>query len=215
MTSTIKNRIRDLLNADLLGKESDAMLAAGLGDILSVLLDTRNANTTVAATTVGAALVATAQADATTPANVGYTQADQTAIADLANALKVLVNDCVARINQLRVDVLALRSELAAINTAGTVGGATEAGITVTSNVATLAAQPSTLITVNAVAGTATGVKRLVRDVTRSPQTGEVLWDGGLRLTFAVADAVSSCDVIYAKADGSQKASCLEALAPQ
>jgi hypothetical protein len=200
-TTTKTNTVRDNLNSNRLGQAADALGKAPLGDILSVLLDTRNANTTIAATTVGSAVVNTG---VTSPAASTYTQADQTALATCVLAL-------VTQINLLRTDVLALRSELATINTAGTVGGATEASVQVSSNKATLAAAPTTngLITVNGVTGTHTGVKKIIRDSSHTLATGEVYWDGGLNLTFATIDAITVCDVIYAKGDLSQKVSCL------
>lgn len=66
-----------------------------------------------AATGAPAALTAAAvtATDATSPAGVGYVQADQTALADLANSLKVELNAAVA-------DAVALRTELGTLTTA-------------------------------------------------------------------------------------------------
>lgn len=192
MTTTVKTTVRDKLNSNVLGKESDALAKAPLGDLLSVLF---GAPATVPAATA-AAVTAT---DATNPANAAYTQADQTALAALANSLKT-------QLNALITDVAALRTAVSAINK-----HATEVGVTVTTNVATLAALPSTVINVNATAGTTTGVKTLVRDPAHTLVAGEVYWDGKLTLTFAAADAVTACDVVYSKADNSQKISCLMA----
>lgn len=286
MTTTVKkSTIRDLLNSNALGRESDGIGGAPLGDLLSVLLDVANPGVVVGATTIGAALTPsvgavitptvgaaltktvgaavvqgsgpTAQANATTPAGVGYVQADQTALADLANALKVLANLIVtdvtnlttrvnqaivdigavetlinaertdlaatvvvanavraddntsaARVNEARVDILMLRAALAAAQV-GTVGGATETGIVPVSNIATLAANASCIISVRATAAGTTGVKKLVRDPAHILITGDVYWDGKNHLTFAAVDAVTACDVIYATASGSQKVSCL------
>jgi len=243
-TTTSRNTVRDALNSNVLGKESDAAAQAPLGDILSILLDTRNASTTISAVTATGAVTPTATgavtqtatgvtaATAVTPASAAYASPDQSILAALSNANSMAVNACVTdiiaikakldaavvdisamttKLNAAVVDISALRAELAAINTAGTVGGATEASVTVTSHVATLAANPSSVITVNAISGGTTGVKTLVRDPAHTLVTGEVYWDGNLTLTFAAADAVTACDVIYSKADKSQKVSCLMA----
>lgn len=55
-------------------------------------------------------------ADATNPANVGYVQADQTALAALANDLKI-------EVNALVVDVAAVIAELDALQTKLTTAG--------------------------------------------------------------------------------------------
>lgn len=213
-TTTKTNTVRDMFNANTLGLLSDAMLKAPLGDILSVLLDAANPNVVVAATTVGAVAAQTGATVATADAT------DLASAEALANALKTDYNKSitdiatlVARVNQLRVDVLALRAELAA-GLAGTVGGATETGVSVTSNAATLAAAASSIITVRATAGTTQGVKKLIRDPSHTLATGEVFWDGKTGLTFAAVDAVTTIDVVYSKADLSQKASCLLATMP-
>lgn len=66
----------------------------------------------VAALTAPSALTSAqvATANAVTPANAAYTQADQTALANLANDLK-------AKLNALQTDVATLRTELASIVT--------------------------------------------------------------------------------------------------
>ena len=61
-TTTKVNTVRDNLNSNVLGLGADAMAKAPLGDVLSILLDTRNANTTIAATTIGAAVTPTSSA---------------------------------------------------------------------------------------------------------------------------------------------------------
>jgi len=175
------------------------------------------------------ATVATADAANQT---ASYVEADVDSIATLANALKTDYNKTITdvgalrttlaaavtdvatlatRLNQARVDILALRAELAAVVGTGVIGGATETGISVTSNAATLAAAPTRngLITVRATAGTTTGVLKLVRNANHTLATGEVFWDGYKTLHFAAVDAVTTVDVIYAKADLSQKVSCL------
>lgn len=105
----------------------------------------------------------------------------------------------------LRTFVNALKADLAAVRTALiAAGGATEQGVTVTSNVATLAARPSTLITINATAGTTTGVKQLlVGPITGqnaiAPLPGQAVWDGNVKVLFSTADAVTTADFLYTK----------------
>jgi TusA-related sulfurtransferase len=246
-TTTKVSTVRDNLNSTKLGVASDAIVKAPLGDILSILLDTRNANATISAVTATGAITPTATgvttitatgvsaATAVSPASAAYASPDQSLVAALVNSLKTQVNAAVTDLiavkakldaavvdisaiatkqNAAVVDISALRSEMATINIAGTIGGATQTGISVTpgTGVAVALAQAPTtngLITVNATAGTTTGVKTITRNSNRAPQTGEVYWDGGVNLTFAIVDAVTACDVIYAKSDLSQKVSCL------
>jgi len=186
---------------------------------------------TVSGTTVGSAVapssVAVSAATAVSPASAAYASPDQTTLANLANALRTDLNLAVTDIanigtllNQARADILNLRSALAAVTTGGVIGGATETGKSVTSSTgvcAALSQAPTTngLITVNATAGTSTGVKTIMTDPTRLPNPGEVYWDGGVNLTFNIADAVTSCDVIYSKSDLSQSASCLMRSMPE
>lgn len=219
-TTTKVTTVRDKLNSPVLGKQADVADLAPMGDILSILLDAANPSVVVAATTVGAAMTQTSATVATADAanqTASYVEADVDSIATLANALKTdynkMITDMattVARVNALRVDVLALRAELASALT-GTMGGATETGVTVTSHVATLAAAPTDngLISVRATTGTTTGVKTLVRDPNKVLGTGEVFWNGRTGLTFAAIDVVTACDVIYAVGTGTQKVSCL------
>jgi hypothetical protein len=139
---------------------------------------------------------------------------DLIAVKAKLDAAVVDISAIATKQNAAVVDISALRSEMATINTAGTIGGATQTGISVTpgTGVAVALAQAPTtngLITVNATAGTTTGVKTITRNSSRAPVTGEVYWDGGVNLTFAIVDAVTACDVIYAKSDLSQKVSCL------
>jgi hypothetical protein len=156
VTTTKATTVRDLLNSGILGLMSDGSQRAPLGDMLAVLLDVANPAVVVAATTVGAAVVdtaagpivdtavgpvavtaagpvvqtsaPTAQPAATTPANVAYTQVDQTALADLANALEVLLNLVVADITALTTQVNALivddTAAIAQLNAAITDNGA-------------------------------------------------------------------------------------------
>ena len=268
-TTTKVSTVRDNLNSTKTGVADDAGVKAPLGDILSILLDTRNASTTISAVTATGAVTPTATgavtptatgavvitatavsaSNAVSTAAASYVQADQTLLALLGNANKTAISQCVTditnliakvsaatvdisalatklaavavddsalatKLNAAVVDISALRSEMATIHTAGTIGGATQTGISVTpgTGVAVALAQAPTtngLITVNATAGTTTGVKTIIRNSSRAPVTGEVYWDGGVNLTFAIVDAVTACDVIYAKSDLSQKVSCL------
>ena len=200
-TTTKSATVRDNYNTGILGKESDASQKAPLGDMLSVILDVANPSVVVAATTIGGAV---ANTGVTTPANASYTQADQTALANCVLAL-------VVQINLARTDILALRAELASALT-GTMGGATETGVSVSTYIsATMAAAASSLISVRATAGSTTGVLKLVRDPQHTLATGEVFWDGNTGLKFAAVDAITTVDLLYSKADSSQKVSCLMA----
>lgn len=81
---------------------------------------------------------------------------------------------------------------------------ATETGVSVSSSVATLAAQPATLFDINATAGTTTGHKKLRKGpITGSqkitPATGEAVWDGGTKVLFATVDAVTTAAFTYSK----------------
>ena len=201
-TTTKSNTVRDNFNSGILGKAADASQKAPLGDLLAVLLDAANPSVVVAATTVGGAV---ANTGVTSPANASYTQGDQTALATCVLAL-------VVQINLIRTDLLAIRAELASALT-GTMGGATETGVPVTSNAATMAAAASSVISVRATIGITTGVKKLVRDPNHTLATGEVFWDGNTGLKFAAIDAVTACDLIYSKSDLSQNVSCLMAAA--
>lgn len=79
----------------------------------------------------------------------------------------------------------------------------TEAGVAVTNNVSAMAAAPVTLMQV---VGITAGVVRTVKKLRKGPITGagalvpaagEVIWDGGVHLLFAAADAAATCDVTY------------------
>ena len=83
--------------------------------------------------------------------------------------------------------------------------GYTETGISVTTNVATLANAPTTngLFQVVATAGTTQGVKKLRKGPTTGasaivPATGECVWDGAKSVLFAAVDAVSAASFTYA-----------------
>ncbi len=90
----------------------------------------------------------------------------------------------------------------------------TETGLDVTSDLCEpLAAQPVQLFIVDATTATSTGVKKLLigpisGDGAITPAAGEVVWDGGLNLLFAAADAVTKAAVLYTTAAG-QQVSCM------
>lgn len=76
---------------------------------------------------------------------------------------------------------------------------------TASSNVLTLAGQPTYLWDVNQTGGTVTGNKTILRGpITGSqkvtPATGQCVWDGGVKILFAAADAATTVAVKYAKA---------------
>lgn len=74
--------------------------------------------------------------------------------------------------------------------------GPASADLTVTSNVATLAAKPAILLDVVALAGTTLGRKVLKIGAGLVPAVGEVVWDGNVTLTFNATDAVTSALVV-------------------
>lgn len=81
---------------------------------------------------------------------------------------------------------------------------ATEAGATITSNVCTMAAQPSYLWSVQGIGGTA-GERVILKGPISGPQKitpapGQVVWDGGKKLLFNIADANTTCALRYATA---------------
>ena len=237
-TTTKVTTVRDKLNSPTLGKAADVADRVPLGDILSVLLDSANSATTVAATTVGTAITPTASAaavpttatSAVSPASTAYASPDQSTLAALANATKATVNQCVVdigalttklnqatvdigtlatQVNAAIVDIKALRANAAAAF-ASIHGGATDASLPVgTYTTATLTARASSVISVRSSAGGTTGVLKLVRDSNHTLVTGEVFWDGTTGLKFCAADTITTVDVIYSKYDGSQKVSCL------
>lgn len=93
---------------------------------------------------------------------------------------------------------------------------ATEAGVTPSSNVATLANTPATMLQVNVTAGTVTGVKTLrVGKVSGTgaivPATGECVWEPGTKkVLFAAADAATAVSFTYST--GTEAVSCLPRL---
>jgi hypothetical protein len=93
----------------------------------------------------------------------------------------------------------------------------TESGVTIISDVATLSDQPTASGPFQVVGIGGVGeVKKLLRgslnadgDIVPVPNPGEVTWDGNKGLRFNTDDAETTCDVTYALADGSDKASIL------
>jgi len=89
----------------------------------------------------------------------------------------------------------------------------TETGATITSHVCTMAQAAVAVFQVNGIGGTA-GTKKLRQGAITGtgalvPLPGEVIWDGGSKLLFNTADANTTCDLVYSKADLTQAASCL------
>jgi len=83
--------------------------------------------------------------------------------------------------------------------------GYTDTGTSVTSDVVTLANQPTAngLFKVVAASGTVTGMKKLLRGPISGagaivPATGECVWDGGLHVLFSAVDAVATASSTYA-----------------
>lgn len=81
----------------------------------------------------------------------------------------------------------------------------TETGVTVTTNVATLANQPSALFDANGTTATSTGSKKLLKGpITGAgaivPAAGECVWDGGVKVLFNSVDAVTVAKFLYARA---------------
>ena len=197
VTTTATETIRDILNKSDPNELADALRKlGGLGELLTVLFN-QSAASTPPATTVGGAV---ANTGVTSPANVNYTQADQTALATCVLAL-------VVQINLIRADVIALRASLASC-AAGTVGGLTETRSAPTSNVVTLTATPKAVFQVNVTSGTKTGIFKLV-GADRAPVSGEVSWNGATKLTFAAVDVVAYIDVVYSRATGTSDVSGL------
>ena len=84
---------------------------------------------------------------------------------------------------------------------------ATETGVVPAADVATLAAQPKTLYDINATTAAVTGRKKLIlAPITGAgsvlPKTGEAVFDGGTKVLFNVADAVTAAAFTYTTAAG-------------
>jgi len=82
---------------------------------------------------------------------------------------------------------------------------ATETGVTVTANVATLANVPSSFVLINGTAGTSTGIKTLRQGAISGPNAvppvaGEAVWDGAKKVLFSTADAITTAAFTYATA---------------
>lgn len=78
----------------------------------------------------------------------------------------------------------------------------TETGVAVTTNVATLAAQPQNLYVVNATTATSTGVKTLLKGPISGakaivPAAGQCVWDGAKKVLFNAADAATVAKFLY------------------
>lgn len=85
---------------------------------------------------------------------------------------------------------------------------ATEAGVVPAAHVATLANQPSAMFQINATTATVTGIKKLLKGPITGedavvPRTGEAVWDGGVKVLFAAADAVTAASFTYARSTNS------------
>jgi hypothetical protein len=198
----------------------------------SVTVSAVTATGAVTPTATGAVTItatAVSAATAVSPASAAYASPDQSILATLTNANRATVNQCVTDIGSIKtkldaavvdisalatkvaaatVDISMLRAALASTVT-GTLGGATETSLAVSSNTATLTYAASSVISVYASTATTTGVKKLIRNPDHTLATGEVYWDGNKTLKFAAVDVVSYCEVIYSKASGAQKVSCL------
>jgi hypothetical protein len=82
---------------------------------------------------------------------------------------------------------------------------ATESGVSVTTNVATLANTPLVLWDANATTATATGHKKVLKVsnaflTANNPPAGSCYWDGGLKVKFNSADAATVAAFKYPKA---------------
>lgn len=83
----------------------------------------------------------------------------------------------------------------------------TETAIAVTTNVATLAAQPSSLGVLRALATAETGTsheKKILIGPVSGPQAlvpavAQCVWDGGVKVLFNSVDAVTAASFLYAK----------------
>lgn len=86
----------------------------------------------------------------------------------------------------------------------------TETGITVTANVATLANAPTSqglfqCVVASVSGGSATGAKKLRKGPITgagaiTPNAGECVWDGGVKVLFAAADKAATASFTYAVA---------------
>lgn len=178
--------LRDDLNNALPGRLADAAQSVQLGEILNMLLTGGDVVVPALTSTQNATTVASAP-------SAGYVQAEAVTTANLANALKISYN-------ALQVDVAALRTALLSA------AGVTEAAVTVTANVATLANQPKALLAVVGTTETGTThMKKLLRGPITGPgalvpTAGQAVWDGAKKVLFATADVVTVAAFLYTKA---------------
>lgn len=177
--------LRDDLNNPNDSQLVSLLQALGFGDLINIVMAAQEGS----AAAITAATVTTPNAATQT---ASYVEADVQTIATLANALKTAVNALVADVTNLRAAVVAA-------------GGYTETGVTVTSNVATLANTPSFLYVAAIATGTTTGVKKLLKGPVSGPNVvtpppGSATWDGGKKVLFASADAASTANFLYATA---------------
>jgi len=143
--------------------------------------------------------------------DISATDAKLSAVLVDLSAAKVDNTALAAQVNAALVDIKSLRACMAATAANGTMGGCTEPSLTVTSYLTgTLTYTPSSIISIHGY-GTTPGVLKLIRDPNHTLSTGEVFWDGYRGLKFCAADLLTTYDAIYAKADSSQKVSCLMA----
>jgi|HubBroStandDraft_2_1064218.scaffolds.fasta_scaffold60005_3 hypothetical protein len=82
---------------------------------------------------------------------------------------------------------------------------ATETGVSVTSNVATLAGTPVVLWDANGTAGTTTGHKQVLKVsaaylTANNPAAGTCYWNGSTSVKFSSVDAISTAAFKYPKA---------------
>lgn len=83
----------------------------------------------------------------------------------------------------------------------------TETGVVPAADIATLAAQPKVLFDINATTAASTGRKKLIKaPITGAgsvlPKAGEAVFDGGTKVLFNVADAVTAASFTYTTAAG-------------
>jgi hypothetical protein len=177
--------LRDILNRNDLNRLADALQEVGLGELLNTLLSgiASESNTIGSAVTL---TVGTALGAFTDPPSA----AEMAALRTFVNALKTDAAAMNALLSQLRTAALSVKR-------------ATETGVTVTANVATLANQPSSKpFAIVASAGSSTGMKALLvgpisgaRAVLPGP--GQCVWDGQKKVLFNNADAVTTADFSY------------------
>ena len=178
---------RSELNGANPNRIADMFRQLQFGEALNFLLSAAGSESN----TVGGAVTATVGADIgafTDPPSAGQMATLRTFV----NALKADSAAIIALLNQLRTAALS-------------VSRTTETGVTVTSNVATLANAPSALFDINGTAGGSTGRKVFrVGPITGPnalvPAAGQAVWDGATKVLFSAVDAITTADFQYAKA---------------